>query len=114
MGQFQNAPGPSNEEFNNVVDQISTMETDTSVTGVVIFRVGNCVCVKIAQSTTASQSGNVTIATIPSNYRPYTTITAREALHNNVVQLSSNGNVIIYGATASTGYEVAFTYPITI
>ena len=23
MGQFQNAPGPSNEEFNNVVDQIT-------------------------------------------------------------------------------------------
>ena len=99
MGQFQNAPGPSNEEFNNVVDQIvkNTISV-TSETGIAIenknsvaFESNGIVYINIAFATVnSSKSSNtwINILTMPSGKTP------SKDRGTSAIVVDTNGDVI--------------------
>ena len=94
-------------------DKFSTMNTDTSVSGLTMKKCGNIVFGYLSKATSSNQSGTVVIATIPAGYRPPVTFATIEVYERGTVQIGTDGKITLYGTIAGHTYAVSFAYPIT-
>lgn len=72
--QFMNAPAPSQEEFEDLAEQIGTQNVATGIEGVTAYKAGNIVTLYVTKSVQLTAGSYYTIGSLPEGLRPATTM----------------------------------------